>query len=122
MNSPKLSLLVSAILVALFSMVGGCSPLLVERLSTGSLQFTEDKAPSVHEHPVGHSNPFGVDKRLIVTNPTKAPVRVSVRCTSMFQGDMQVNVAARSERYLLVTAGKNHELDQTCFITEVAPR
>ncbi len=92
-----------------------CSHAFIEAMTSGSFSGKET-APFVTEHPTGVPDNMGVAKRLIVSNPLRYDIEAHVECTSLFQSSQDVRVGARRERYLMITAGRGHEYDQTCFL------
>jgi hypothetical protein len=98
----------------------GCSAALVEKLSHDTYWSNDDKVkvPHVSEHPVGRVDHFGVNKRLVLHNPTNDYIYMKVDCTSIYQPDLWYHVKPHSVRYALMTAPHHHEYDQTCFLME----
>lgn len=118
MTYPKLSLLASALVIFLFTLVGGCSEALILRLSTDTFRGTETE-PFVTEHPIGVRDHFGYQKRLIISNPKFTAIEAEIKCSSMFMDDPVAMVPARTDRFLLISGTR--ELEQTCFLTNWTP-
>ncbi len=105
--------------IAFFVCLSGCAPALVEKLSTGTLQYNEDQLPTLREHPIGVYDPHGVAKRVIITNPFSFAINVKLVCSSLFQADQMVHIRHRSERYLLITAPYSRQYSNSCELARL---
>lgn len=105
------------ILLAMTVILAGCSPALIEKLSTDTFSGRET-IPFVNEHPIGVDNgATGILKRLVVHNPLTTDIEAHISCSSMFMDDPTVIVRARKVRYLLISANHSQVHSQSCFLT-----
>ena len=107
------NLLALVVLVSLIH-VTGCSASLIEKLSSGSLQWKEDTRPTLR---VGAGGTLMVPTRGVLTNPLDYAINARLSCGFM-QNDDVVHVAAHRERYLLLTAPKTRAGQDTCVLAE----
>jgi hypothetical protein len=96
--------------------MSGCSASLVEKLSSGVNQWPNDQEPTLRESGGIGSDALGVGKRAIVSNPFSFPVNVKIVCRSIYQGDLDIHIAAKHERYILLTANHKDAYTDSCYI------
>jgi hypothetical protein len=101
----------------LVGLLAGCSPALMERLSSEPYAGAGDAPTLTEVGLLSPTGPLGVEKRLYVNNPLPVDINARISCTSAYQADQQVTVRAHKSRYVMITVPR-HTYGPSCHIAQ----